>query len=38
MEEHLTVTDEDFQVAAVEEKRRRHDVVCYPNAKSSESY
>ncbi|KAK2729128.1 adenylosuccinate lyase [Colletotrichum kahawae] len=26
MEEHLTVTDEDFQVAAVEEKRRRHDV------------
>ncbi|KAJ0338818.1 hypothetical protein COL922a_005137 [Colletotrichum nupharicola] len=27
MEEHLTVTDEDFQVAAVEEKRRRHDVM-----------
>lgn len=27
MAEHLTVTDDDFAVAAVEEKRRRHDVV-----------
>jgi adenylosuccinate lyase len=27
MADHLTLTDEDFAVAAVEEKRRRHDVV-----------
>ena len=27
MAAHLTVTDEDFAVAAVEEKKRRHDVV-----------
>lgn len=27
MAHHLTVTDEDFTVAAVEEKKRRHDVV-----------
>jgi adenylosuccinate lyase len=27
MKEHLVVTDEDFAVAAVEEKKRRHDVV-----------
>lgn len=27
MRAHLTLTDEDFKVAAVEEKRRRHDVV-----------
>ncbi|KAJ0339533.1 hypothetical protein COL26b_009389 [Colletotrichum chrysophilum] len=32
MEEHLTVTDEDFQVAAVEEKRRRHDVMAHVHA------
>jgi len=27
MADHLTVTDEDFAVAAVEEAKRRHDVV-----------
>lgn len=27
MRAHLTLTDEDFAIAAVEEKRRRHDVV-----------
>jgi adenylosuccinate lyase len=27
MAEYLTVTDEDFAVAEVEEKKRRHDVV-----------
>ncbi|KAK1501684.1 adenylosuccinate lyase [Colletotrichum costaricense] len=27
MRAHLTLTDEDFKVAAVEEKRRRHDVI-----------
>lgn len=25
MKAHLTLTDEDFQVAAIEEKKRRHD-------------
>ena len=25
MKAHLTLTDEDFKVAAVEEKKRRHD-------------
>lgn len=27
MADHLILTDEDFAIAAVEEKRRRHDVV-----------
>ena len=27
MRAHLTLTDDDFAVAAIEEKRRRHDVV-----------
>lgn len=27
MRAHVTLTDEDFAVAAVEEKRRRHDVM-----------
>ena len=27
MADHLTVTDDDFAVAAMEEQRRRHDVV-----------
>jgi len=27
MADHLTVTDEDFASAAVEEEKRRHDVV-----------
>ena len=27
MTAHLTLTDEDFAIAAVEEQRRRHDVV-----------
>ena len=32
MESHLTVTDEDFSVAAEEEKRRRHDVMAHVHA------
>ncbi|KAH8677722.1 adenylosuccinate lyase [Xylariales sp. PMI_506] len=32
MKEHLTVTDEDFKVAAIEEKRRRHDVMAHVHA------
>lgn len=32
MKEHLTVTDDDFGVAAVEEKRRRHDVMAHVHA------
>ncbi|KAL2753547.1 hypothetical protein ACRALDRAFT_1051925 [Sodiomyces alcalophilus JCM 7366] len=32
MAEHLTVTDEDFAVAAIEEKRRRHDVMAHVHA------
>ena len=32
MESHLTVTDEDFAVAATEEKRRRHDVMAHVHA------
>ncbi|OLN93987.1 Adenylosuccinate lyase [Colletotrichum chlorophyti] len=32
MSEHLTVTDEDFAIAAVEEKRRRHDVMAHVHA------
>jgi adenylosuccinate lyase len=27
MADHLVLTDEDFAIAAVEEKKRRHDVV-----------
>jgi adenylosuccinate lyase len=29
MADHLTVTDEDFAVAAAEEAKRRHDVVSF---------
>ncbi|CAH1760264.1 14696_t:CDS:2 [Entrophospora sp. SA101] len=29
MEEHLTLTEEDFKVAAIEEKKRRHDVMAH---------
>ncbi|TVY57480.1 Adenylosuccinate lyase [Lachnellula cervina] len=32
MKAHLTMTDEDFIVAAVEEKRRRHDVMAHVHA------
>lgn len=32
MKEHLTVTDDDFGVAAIEEKRRRHDVMAHVHA------
>ena len=32
MREHLTVTDADFEVARVEEKRRRHDVMAHVHA------
>ncbi|KAH6656448.1 adenylosuccinate lyase [Truncatella angustata] len=32
MREHLTVTNDDFGVAAVEEKRRRHDVMAHVHA------
>lgn len=32
MRAHLTLTDEDFSVAAVEEKRRRHDVMAHVHA------
>lgn len=32
MREHLTVTDEDFEIARVEEKRRRHDVMAHVHA------
>ncbi|OAA56251.1 L-Aspartase-like protein [Niveomyces insectorum RCEF 264] len=32
MRAHLTLTDEDFAVAAVEEKRRRHDVMAHVHA------
>jgi adenylosuccinate lyase len=32
MKEHLTVTDEDFEVARVEEKKRRHDVMAHVHA------
>ncbi|KAK0715960.1 adenylosuccinate lyase [Lasiosphaeris hirsuta] len=32
MAEHLTLTDEDFVVAAVEEKKRRHDVMAHVHA------
>jgi adenylosuccinate lyase len=32
MREHLTVTDEDFVVAAAEEKKRRHDVMAHVHA------
>lgn len=29
MEEHLVIQDEEFSTVAIEEKRRRHDVVSY---------
>tara|TARA_R110002003_G_scaffold878_14_gene21780 strand:- start:2869 stop:3339 length:471 start_codon:yes stop_codon:yes gene_type:complete len=32
MREHLMVTDADFEVAKVEEKRRRHDVMAHVHA------
>jgi adenylosuccinate lyase len=32
MADHLTLTDDDFAVAAVEEKRRRHDVMAHVHA------
>ncbi|KAB5563047.1 L-Aspartase-like protein [Coniochaeta sp. 2T2.1] len=32
MKAHLTVTDEDFKIAAVEEKKRRHDVMAHVHA------
>ncbi|KAI4159944.1 MAG: hypothetical protein LQ342_006160 [Letrouitia transgressa] len=32
MRAHLTVTDEDFCMAAAEEKRRRHDVMAHVHA------
>ncbi|KAF1810646.1 Adenylosuccinate lyase [Eremomyces bilateralis CBS 781.70] len=32
MRSHLEVTDEDFEVARVEEKRRRHDVMAHVHA------
>ncbi|KAI9733999.1 MAG: adenylosuccinase ade13 [Cirrosporium novae-zelandiae] len=32
MKEHVKMTDEDFQIAAVEEKRRRHDVMAHVHA------
>lgn len=32
MREHLTVTDDDFNVAKVEEKKRRHDVMAHVHA------
>ncbi|KAI4677156.1 uncharacterized protein J4E88_006963 [Alternaria novae-zelandiae] len=32
MREHLTVTDDDFGVAKVEEKKRRHDVMAHVHA------
>ena len=32
MEAHLELTDEDFEVAAIEEKRRRHDVMAHVHA------
>jgi adenylosuccinate lyase len=32
MREHLMVTDEDFETARVEEKKRRHDVMAHVHA------
>lgn len=32
MKAHLTVTDEDFEIARVEEARRRHDVMAHVHA------
>lgn len=32
MKEHATMTDEDFQTAAVEEQKRRHDVMAHVHA------
>jgi adenylosuccinate lyase len=32
MRDHLVVTDEDFEIARVEEKKRRHDVMAHVHA------
>lgn len=32
MRDHLVVSDSDFEVARVEEKRRRHDVMAHVHA------
>lgn len=32
MRAHVTMTDADFEVAAIEEKRRRHDVMAHVHA------
>lgn len=32
MKEHLMVTDQDFEIARVEEKKRRHDVMAHVHA------
>lgn len=32
MREHLMVTDQDFEIARVEEKKRRHDVMAHVHA------
>jgi adenylosuccinate lyase len=32
MKEHLIITDEDLKIAAVEEKKRRHDVMAHVHA------
>lgn len=32
MQAHITVTDADFDIAAMEEKRRRHDVMAHVHA------
>jgi adenylosuccinate lyase len=32
MREHLVLTDEDFEIARVEEKKRRHDVMAHVHA------
>jgi adenylosuccinate lyase len=32
MKSHITMTDDDFDVAAVEERRRRHDVMAHVHA------
>lgn len=32
MQAHVTVTDADFEIAAIEEKRRRHDVMAHVHA------
>ena len=35
MKEKLILTDQDFEIAAVEEKRRRHDVVGFATAEET---